>query len=240
MNPIARPTPARLKRLGMTGARLVAQSDPAFFAYAERLNRAGMGVAIVLTGSSFASDHYEAVALDYRDSLRFSPLWFVANEWNISGAASWPPGGDDAFVSLYNAVARGLVMDDATPALYIGGMFSEPDLVGHVERLLTWLEHRPTGVVIHPYMDEPDAIEAMCGELHGLGLQVIVGEWNDSRPWMIGPFQDLLNRCSDGSFFLPWTRAQTITEAQPLPGLVSGTHTTALGKSYSNALRGAG
>lgn len=235
----ARPSPARLRRLGMTGARLVATPTLEFLTYHVRLRRAGLETAVLLTLDSFPegtdSPSLKRQAQRYAETLRPLPtLWLATNEANVSGDASWPQG---RLASVWNAIYEGLA-GSGVP-IWLGGLFSEPGIVEHLKRILEELDYAPDGVDIHAYMESAEEAEAIFTEINSWGLPTACLEWNDSTPGGVASYERVLERCTSHSCFLPWTRAQTATEAQPLPGLVSGTHTTSLGRAYARALKGA-
>lgn len=212
LNPAGAPSPTRLARLAgavATGHRLVVTDDPRCTAYLQALGDADMQTALVLTADSYAAtDDATLTAQTAQYAATLQPaLWIVGNEWNVANDASWP-AGDDAFVAVWNRVAP--VLHDAQPGVpvAIGGMYSEPGVLDHLDRVLARLGEPADALDLHLYQEASPIVELILRDARTRVPRVGMGEWNWMAPNQIGRFQGLLNRTTDYSFWYCWSDGQ--------------------------------
>lgn len=202
MNPFGRPTVRQLKLLHVTGVRMVAFDEPMWYAYYRELEAAGLDIAVVLTGQSFASnDSIINHCANY--ARQINPLiWIFGNEWNVSIDATWPPGGDDDFVAFWNGAARAVQLVRPDARLYVGGLYSEPTPIVHLRRVWPRLDPKPIGIDYHPYEEgyeeAGDLLKRVAREFE---CEVSAMEWNDSDPAGLRRFQKVLDGSTNHSAF---------------------------------------
>lgn len=198
MNPYGRPTVRQLRNLRVTGVRMVAFAAPMWFSYYRELEAAGLDIAVVLTGESFVSSRGLAdQCAEY--ARQINPLlWVFGNEWNVDIDATWPAGGDDAFVAFWNGAAAAVSGVRPNARLYVGGLFSEADPIRHLRQVWSRLSLQPTGVDYHPYQEGYDQTGQLLGQIRrALGCEVSALEWNDSDPAGLRRFARVLDGSAD-------------------------------------------
>lgn len=200
MNPYGRPTARSLKLLKVDGVRMVAFNKPMWFTYLREMEVARLDVAVVHSGLSYqeSTTMYEQARV-YAEQIDVA-MHIIGNEWNVDIDATWPAGGDDAFVAVWNEIGSAIRSVRPDASLWIGGLFSEADPIAHLKKVIPRLDPEPTGIDYHPYMEgyeeTADLFNAMTREF---GLPVSAMEWNDSDPEGLKRFQKILNRTTDHS-----------------------------------------
>lgn len=223
------PSAKRLRNVHANAVRLVARTGSEFRRTYDRLTTGGSVVIPVLTSDSFPTD-YAAWTKGYVAECPRAPIWLVGNEWDIEGDASWPRG-EDAFVSLWNAIAPQL----PAGSRYVGGYWMVDAAPSQLHSVFERLTPRPDGVDLHPYLDTQPTFEETVNWLQEAGYAVSVCEWNDSSAKGVATFQHTLDALDvTASMFLPWSSSPAVD----LPGLVSPRtgRLTALGRAYREVL----
>lgn len=201
MNPHGRPTVRQLRNLRVTGVRTVLFPQAMWVSYYRELEAARFDHAVVLTGQSFvsAAPDWGGMAAEAREHARqIDPWWVIGNEWNVEIDATWPPGGDEAFVGLWNAVAPAIHEVRPEARLYVGGLFSEPDPIRHLRQVWPRLDPKPTGVDYHPYQEGYEQTGQLFHQIRrALGCEVSALEWNDSDPDGLRRFARILDGSTD-------------------------------------------
>lgn len=207
LNPYGRPDKGPLATLfRATGHRLVAFDDIMFYWYVHQLELFGYEYMLVLTKDSFSQEQsYYDNAVRWARSMPKSTNWIIGNEWNADGDASWPP--TNQYRAIYSSIAAGLRAVDPTAVIYIGGMFSQPNLVELLISTINNLSTPPNGVSLHLYLNNMEETEQILMDLQPSGLDLCMGEWN----WMDGTkqnfvdYQALLNKYTKHSFYFCWS-----------------------------------
>jgi hypothetical protein len=173
----------------------------------------------------------------YGARLGSDPIYLIGNEWNVPGDARFPDS-DDAFVDLWNAVAPGIHETAPEARLYTGGMFSEPDVRGHMHQVFPRLLPTPTGIDFHPYLDTVEDIERILTDARTqFECEIGVGEWHWEEPTEIAGFHELLEGLTDYSFWYSWSDGMKGENEEPM-GLVStGGRYKTVGRAYREALK---
>lgn len=206
MNPFGRPSARSLKLLKVNGVRMVAFNEPMWYTYYRELETAGLEIAVVYTGQSFTS--HEGVADQCRRyANQINPaMHILGNEWNKVLDASWPAGGEEAFILFWNGAAPAIKAARPDAQLYVGGLYSDDTAISRLQRIWPRLEPKPQGIDYHPYEEGyEEAGELLVAIKQALSneheVKVSAMEWNDSDPAGVKRFQKILERSIDHSAF---------------------------------------
>lgn len=200
LNPHGRPTARSLKLLKVDGVRMVIFDKPLWYTYYREMERAGLAVAVVYTGQSFTGsttmyEQTEAYAHEIDPAMHI-----IANEWNVDIDATWPAGGDEAFVAVWNEIGSAIRAVRPHASLWVGGLFSEADPISRLKRVLPKLDPYPSGIDYHPYQEGYEETERLFTTMRRtFDLPISAMEWNDSDPDGVRRFQKILDRTTEHS-----------------------------------------
>lgn len=222
-----------------SGYRLVAFDTQQFYWYAKELTDYGHEIALVLTGQSFpegvGSGDWDWYCERWATVMQPS-VWILGNEFNVQHDATWPAGGDEVYVRFWNEAASAIRRADPNATLYLGGMFSEADTLGHLDRIWRRLDPTPDGANIHPYQETLGEAEQLLTTIRRrYGCQVGCFEWNDSNPDTLPAFARMLARTTDHDTYYAWSDGML-----PEHGIVTGANRKkpvyhALRRAYGHA-----
>lgn len=194
LNSLNRPTVRQLRAIGADGVRLVYFDDPAWLAYYKAVRKAGLSVAVVLTGESFGEDYAET-AERYVEAVGSDPpvLTLLLNEPNApaGSASSWVLGAGAA-ARIWDSVAP-VILRDVGP-VYLGGILgpiADPAVASWLDRFLSAVMTAPSGIDIH-YPDSEADVAAWAQwtrTVLGGGLSVMEWCWSGAHV----PRQDVVD-----------------------------------------------
>jgi hypothetical protein len=192
-------------------ARLVAFTDPAFYAYHDALQAAGIRTAVVLAGETFDGRDWAQIADDLAERVQ-PDVWVVGNEedaylLDAPSDSSWAMAPAE-YAQLWMAceVAIRAVHSDAT--IILGGFVAgQPSVLttylGAIAAV--WPGEQIDGVDVHPYGKTADETRALLQGYRRAGnLPRYVLEWN--RPAEeIAAYQAMLDAETAGSTWFAWS-----------------------------------